>query len=370
MKTEKSQNKSSQGLWNKIKSLFFGNSDFDYTDKNKLDGTYHDMLLQVPQVAVFKENSTLSDWIRTVDILQPLVQTIRDELDPNRVAKFDLEILGASTYLYHVDRLVVKIREYFLTFRYRLDQYGENNELLRRSEVTQVKKAGLQCYRSMTLLIVLLQKLPHKRIYSEEFISQIHALEIEVSTLANAMRSLNNVAYRQETVHQFTQLEQALIETFSQTNRGGHGLTTQSAMYLSGDNLRMRLKEISSPQHLLFISNIIEAHEMLKKCYVVARKAVIKDTLDIIAEHTEQLIAQFSNETPDKDKVFVHLHYIFNGIESLRFSSNRESRCSRNLFDKAKLARHQLRKACTANPMGQEFLKEIAVKRSALLKSS
>ncbi|HRE31029.1 MAG TPA: hypothetical protein PLD88_03550, partial [Candidatus Berkiella sp.] len=107
-----------------------------------------------------------------------------------------------------------------------------------------------------------------------------------------------------------------------------------------------------------WLAVFVEMHDMLKKCYVVARKSVIKELLDKMCEHIQNLIAAFkkTNQNPDMDIVFSQLSFIFSNIESIRFNSHRESRCSKNLFEKAKFARQQLRKACQHHPLGREYL--------------
>jgi hypothetical protein len=187
---------------------------------------------------------------------------------------------------------------------------------------------------------------------------------------------LNQFTYRQEAVLQITQLEQSLIHSlvqsqspnspsasFNSLNYQSHGAASTNV-----ENMRAKMKLLTNHQDTQLLERIVEIYDTLKKCYVVARKAVVKDTLDVMAEGIENLIHNLSKEDPDKLLVNNSLSIIFNSIESLRFSANRDSRCSRNLFEKAKVARHQLRKACLTHPMGHSFIKEIAVSRVTILK--
>src|SRR5262249_55826764 len=135
-----------------------------------------------------------------------------------------------------------------------------------------------------------------------------------------------------------------------------------------GDYLRSRASEISNPSYFRMVSGLIDIHDILKKCYVVARKVFIKDALDIMAENIEGIIAVLSAAQPDKHKIFFHFNQIFHSVETIRFNTNRESRCSKNLFDKCKMATHQLRKLCHKHPLGMEYLKAYSVKRLSLIK--
>lgn len=363
------KSKHSQHWWKKMIALFLGHW-IRQSKYNNFDVSSDIEIIEQKQ----KVKASLKDWMNAVDTLQPLVQSIRANANPAEVEDFDLELLGANTYLFHIDRLLVKVREYFINFRYRQEQANDYNELINKTEYVQAIEAAQQCYHTIINLTALVQKLPHKKLYSEEFINQIHAFELEVTTLGSSVRMLNKLVYRQEALLQLSALEQDLLQTLGQNPQSiqntysfneigsSHGL-----MY-RGDYLKTKAQMIIVPEYFTFITSIIDVHEMLKKCYVVARKSVVKETLDMMSENIEGLINVFLQQEPERNQIFNHLAQIFNSVEALRFSTNRESRCSRNLFEKSKLARHQLRKICQKHDIAREFLKTVSVSRVTLLK--
>lgn len=341
--------------WQKVKTVLFGQKFLvdDPQDENKNFSCSS------------SDISTLRDWIKAIDVIQPIVISLREELGPNRASDFNLELLGISTYLFHVERLIVKVREHYLTIRYRQEQFSQYSSF-NSTEFIQVRKSAISCYNTILNLTKLFQKLPLKKLYSDDLISLIHALELDAGALASAIRALNQYAYRQEAIIQINQLEHNLLQTLAQS-RGlkgsGHG-----QMYPTIDPLKVKLQSVKLTADVDLITDLIEIYQMLKKCYVVARKSVVKETLDAVGENIEDIIAKCSKGV-DKS-ITTNLYQIFSHIESLRFSGNRESRCSKNLSDKAKLARQLLRKVCLKHPIAKEILKQIELPRPTLIVKS
>jgi len=273
------------------------------------------------------------------------------------------------TYLFHVDRLLVKIREHLLTLRYHEHQFSDHYDLVNRIEFLEVKEAAIQCYNTMTQISVYVKNLPKKITMNtlETLVNLINILELDATSLGSAMRVLNQFCYRQEAIVQFAQLEQNLMNSIVQSQFSSFNF--QKLMTSENENLRARIQAIPDHNNIRLIKKLIEIHDMLRKCYVVARKAIIKETLDNMGNDIEALTILFLDGSPDKNQLTMTLCDIYHDIESLRFSSNRESHCSKNLFDKAKLARNLLRKACVKHPLGREFISQISVKRDPLIKS-
>jgi hypothetical protein len=360
MSTKNSQHE--PNWFKKLKALLFGEKKILILAQEK------PILISSDTEMPEKLLSNIEAWIKALDVLQPLVVTRRKELEPDSEERFNLELLGASTYLFHVDRLVVKMREHFLTLRYRRDQFARQPEVLKKAEFVQTQQICEQTYLTILNITALLQKLPNKRLYSDEFISMIHAFELETASVGSSIRVLNQFAYRQEAYIEIAALEETLRNSFSNNNQltkaSSHEMRTYSPYSGTSEYLRGKVKHISFPAHEEFLIRLVDIYDMLKKCYVVVRKSVIKDTLDQMGESIEQLIVIFQEKEISQQDAFLHLHEIYNSLESLRFSTNRESRCSRNLFEKARIARHLLRKACISNALGQEFLKEISVRKT------
>lgn len=311
------------------------------------------------------------DPITLLDELQTLVKGLRNELDLDATKQWDLDILAASTYLYHVDRILVKVRENIITYRYRIEQFKSDIETLKQSEFSVAEETFANCYVAIMNLTKTLKKVTLKQIYNDKVVNPIHILELESANFNTAIRALNQLSFRQEmsvrqeALMQLNALEKSLIQTLS-TPPSDYVYTNQGIMYSTTEYLRNQLKEVALPEDVKWLSAFIEAQDMLKKCYVVARKGVIKELLDKMSDHIQELVCAFNRKNPKEEDIFYHLTAIFNGIESVRFNCHRENGCSKHLFDKAKSARIQLRKACQQHPLGRIYLNKVAIKREPL----
>lgn len=334
---------------------------------------------QYPSLDAYKpQRTTITEWISAIDILVPLIQTARSDFDPARLQRYDLDLFETNSYLYQVDRLVIKVREYILALRYHEMQFASQPEVLSRVEFINTNQACLDCYNTIVNLALLFQRLPKSKLLSNEFVSQIQALELECSSLRSSIRTLNQFVTQYESKLQLNQLEQSLLQSLQQSRMmyerelrnvpAVPSIADPSLIYSSSEKLRQKAGEVTQAQDHKLLLSMINAYDMLRKCYVVARKSVIKDTLDSLYVNVETLIEEFTRNEIRKEQVFAMLYLIFNQVESLRFSTNRESRCSRNLFEKSKHVRHQLRKACFAHPLAREFVSEITMPRESILK--
>ena len=314
------------------------------------------------------------DPISLVDDLQSLVQKLRKDLDLDSHMKWDLDILAASTYLYHVDRILMKVRENMLTYRYRFDESKNDKELLKQNEFILAADAHANCYIAILNLTTVLKKCSLKQIYTDQVVNPIHTLEIESANLNSAIRSLNQFnlrkeksLLRQETLLQLSALEQNLMQTLSTPPAPpDYVYTHQGVLYSTTELLRNQLKEVALPEDVKWLSTFIETQDMLRKCYVVARKGVINELLDKMSDHIQALITAFNRKNPNEEMIFNYVTSVFNALESIRFNCHRENGCSKNLFEKTKAARQQLRKACQNHPIGREYLNRVALKREPL----
>jgi hypothetical protein len=326
------------------------------------------------------QRTTISEWISAIDIVVPMIQAARAEFDPAKLQRYDLDLFETNSYLYQVDRLVIKVREYVLALRYHETQFASQPEILSRVEFINTSQACLDCYNTIVNLVLLFKRLPKNKLLSNEFVSQIQALELECSSLRSSIRALNQFVTQYEAKLQMNQLEKSIIQSIEQSRALYEKefrnkpmmpvIADPSLIYSSSEKLRQKAGEVTQAQDHKLLLSMVNAYDMLRKCYVVARKNVIKETLDSLYVNIEKLIEGFTSNEIHKEQIFACLYIIFNKIESLRFSTNRESRCSRNLFDKAKQIRHQLRKACFAHPIAREFLDEITISRETLLKDN
>ncbi len=367
---EKQSTKSQKHWWQRIKAILFGYA-INAKEPDSSDLKENLKLVDYKR----EEKSSIGEWMQAIDILQPLVLSLRKAIEPRQHDEFDLELLAANTYLFHVDRLIVKIREYVQQFRFKHEQLTQNNLYSYQAEINQANSAAEQCYQTILQLTALLQSNTPKKLYSDELITQIHALELDTIALGSAVRNLNQSAYKAESMMQLAALEHDLLQSLTQskpmqTHVGfseNHGLN-YNITQTQGEYLRAKAHEIGDLNCYRMIAGFIDIHDVLKKCYVVARKIFVKDALDTMSENIEGLIAAMSAENVDKNKVFYHFNQIFHCVEMIRFNTNRESRCSKNLFDKSKVATQQLRKLCQKHPLGLEYLKEYSAKRVTLVK--
>jgi hypothetical protein len=332
-------------IWQKCKSLF--------SSKTDVNG-----LLAIPS-----PNS--NDPIHLLDELQSLVHKLRRDLDLETHLQWDLDTLAASTYLFHVDRILMKVRENMLNYRFRLDESKANNDFKNQTEFTYAKETHAHCYIAILNLTTVLKKASLKQIYSDHVVNPIHALELASANLNSAMRSLNQLSLRQETLLQLSALEQNLMQTLSNPPPD-YVYTHHGILYSTTEYLRNQLKEITIPEDIKWLNTFIDAQDSLKKCYVVARKGVIKELLDKMSDNIQELIRAINQKNPDEEAIIMNVTAVFNGLESIRFNCHRENGCSKNLFDKVKIARLQLRKACISHPIGREYLNRMAIKREPL----
>ncbi len=369
---EKPHEKASTHWWQRVKAILFGQ--WVLSKENDLN-SLKDNIKLIDNDKPCSLKSSFKDWLQAVDVIQPLVHSIRKDIEPQHNDEFDLDLLAANTYLFHVDRLLVKIREYLHQFRYRYEQSHDNTLYSFKVEMNQAANVADQCYLTIVQLTAILQRLGNKKIYSQELISQIHALELDTTALGSAIRTLNQSAYKAESMVQLAALEQELLQSLTQNKpiySSGTGYVDNNMHFnlshTQGEYLRSKANLISDPALNKLINGLIDIHELLKKCYVVARKVFIKEALELMATHIEGLIAAIGSKEQDKKQIFYHFNEIFHSVETIRFNTNRESRCSRNLFEKSRQATMSLRKVCQKHPIGLEYLKAFSVKRATLVK--
>ncbi len=350
--------------WQKIKAILFGQWLLAKEENERI----HDTLKLVEFDKQFPLKSSFKDWIQAIDTIQPLVQSHRKSIEPSTNDEFDLDLLAANTYLFHLERLLVKIREYLHQYRFRQEQYVEQNFYSYKLEINQATNAAEQCYFTILQLTALLQRHDGKK-YSDEMVAQIHALELDTTALGSAIRSLNQSAYKAESMAQLASIEQDLLQSLSRpvsTAVFANNNLNFNLPHSQGEFLRLKAKSIEDPENGKFIINLIDIHDQLKKCYVVARKVFIKDSLDQMGVHIEGIIEEFSKNESNKNIIFEHLNQLFHSVESIRFNTNRESRCSKNLFVRSKEAMKSLRKICQKHPIGLEYIREYTIKRDLL----
>lgn len=319
----------------------------------------------------------IGEWFLYLDKLKKILIDTRHKINNTPIVNNHWEMLGLQTYLYHIDRVTTKIKEQLYTFKYRYFEFKNKNLTSIFTDVPflQAKRTAQQCHITLIELIEILTTHSIKQLSTSESLeTYIHALELDSAQLINAVKTLNQFSYQQETMNQLSHLERALIEHLLEDTNRGMGLLPYSEQFSLGtfqsheNPLKLKVLEIQDKAHQDLVLAMIEAYDMLRKCYVVVRKSVIAETLVNMDQDIERLIQLFEQETLSEESILLCLHSLYGRIESLRFSTNRESRCSYNLYQKSKLARHEIRTACLKCPIGVKFLKQIALRKLDYLK--
>lgn len=364
---EKDNEKHSDSFWTRFKRMILGNWFGLRESKGK--------------GLLFNDNRSLHDfqksikqWFENIDMLSSMIRNLREEADLSRNKDFTIEILGVNTYLFHLERLNVKLREYVYSFKYRIDQHGTNLAFMNKMEVLQFCTGMEHAQQTIQHIKNIVQTCPFKKLYNEDLINSIHALELEVSSIGSALRNLNQVAYQQDLFHhQIGDIENALfqsleISTQRTTMRVENPLPDATQTPIQVERLQMNAFKINQEAKKLFVNKLIESYDLLKKCYVVSRKQIVNQTLVVYSQNINQIIEVMQNDPIDKAQFEDHLRNLFNCLESIRFSANHPSRCSKILFEKARAARLMIRSACRTYPQALEYMRKRAVKRTSLLK--
>lgn len=327
-----------------------------------------------------KTDDTLTymrEWFSSIDSLQAVVLSLKQSYDSTNSKNINLDLLTIHTYLYHIDRLLVKVREQLYSYQYRVNEFTGLNRSLNEVSFLQAKKSAQQCYITILGITQILKSTKVEKLKNHQsFIGHVHGLELDASELSSAIRSLNQYSYQQETVRQLENLEKSLMDSLMTSKPQSHlemlhyseQLGLEVVIGQKGSLLKDKSNSIKDVNHKAFTLKLITIFEALKRCYVVARKSTINDTLEGMSQDLEKLISIFSQEVIVESEAISQLQSFYNAIESIRFSTNRDSRCSQNLFEKAKAARHEMREVCTQNEYGQAFLKTITFKRIDCLK--
>ena len=309
------------------------------------------------------------EWFDTLDTLHMQVLSLKKDKESSK--NINLDMLTAETYLYHIDRILIKMREQLYTYRYRVDAFKTNEHVLTDIPFLQANKAAQQAYITMIDLNHLLRsKKLNSLCKNKTFIGKIHQLELNSSAMISVIHNLNQFSHQKETLDQLEMIEKSLMDSLNHKNTS-HNEMLQYSMQLGLEVLigqreallRKNAHNIVNEQNRALVIVLIDIFEALKRCYVVARKSTINDTLEIMYNQLDELIALFEMPSYAKEQVVHLLNQYYNSIESIRFSTNRESRCSRNLFEKSKSSKHQMREACAKHELGLEFVKSVSIKR-------
>lgn len=306
-------------------------------------------------------------WLKTIDELQNFASKLQNELADLNSEQFEWSLLGAATYLYHIDRLCVKVREHFLCLRYFVSYREKNSTFFDAIEYVQASQACLDCYFSLSNVLALLKKLPKNRLHSEILVNQIHALELESVGASTALKTLSQEAFCSQT--SFNSIEYSnqgmirlqdkpiIIATSKHTLQRNQPPSRLEA--LKKGFLNFPLKERT------FLLLLLEIHNNLENCYVIKRKQVVSKSLEQYLnclEHILNFSLKNGNLLSDCKEDIICIYHI---LQSLRFCANHSSRCSENLADKAKISMQQFKNACFEFEEGASLMHQIIAKKKA-----
>ena len=317
-----------------------------------------------PELVVEQVNT----WLKSIDELQGIARKSQAELAKDTVSTFDWALLGAATYLYHIDRLCVKSREQMISLRHILQFSGKQNGVFARIETLQAIQSSRDCYESSQTLIKLLNSLPKNRLHCEVLVNQIHAFELESVSASSAVRNLTQLIYAQESSALNVWHEPVLYTP----NHGGALIAPEkslhehdSLVYQSRKTLHQQLGHIHHEQKA-FLKLLYDHYTVLSKCYIIKRKSVVEQALADYQQSLDQILAKIIPSSALFIEFQAELVQIFLVLESLRFCANHSSRCSENLASKAHVAMKDFKKHCYEHDDGKCFINQLMAQRQQL----
>lgn len=292
--------------------------------------------------------------------------------------------LQAQTCLFHVSRSLIQIREQAYHFQYRLNQLSETDNMSQEDVFQPILDSMHKCQQVIVAIInVVESRGVLSLIQNDKFFMMVNTLELNAAELSSHMRGYNQICAQKDTLNALFELETLFSDRFSAKSNipkfysssfEGHYEIAERESFVRGQGnefaseLMKKIELMTNPLYRQFVKETVEIYLELKKCYVVSRKSVINNTLKNISDDIESLILAVENIDECVEDALSALHSIYSGLESIRFSTNTESRCSRNLFDKSKQARTKLRQACSHCDLGLMFLNQIALKKTIYTK--
>lgn len=306
-----------------------------------------------------------------IDRLYHIVTFTKKNLGLEEKQSVRLETLSIQTYLFHIERLLVQIREHAYHIQFRANQTSWQNEnLLKQFEI--VINSSKRCKSTILKLVEMIESKGIKKLENNnQFFALVNALELQASELSSDMRKFNQNYFQKQSIHELFEMENVFLENFLNSKVTEVGMLNFPSRYelevitkQKGTQLSQEISNIPDPQYQLLADVLIEILEDLKKCYVVSRKSIINKTLDCMSDDIEALIQALQAVDKSQDDAVDYLRSIYHGLESLYFSTNTDSRCSRNLFDKSKEAKRKLRKVCGQSEIGLQFLKQITLRKT------
>lgn len=316
-----------------------------------------------------------SEWLRAIDELNVLLSELKRSSDKHVLA-LNLKSLSFNTYLCHIDRLLIEIREQLMNYQYRVNEFDKDAEALSDVPFLLAKKTAQQCYITILEITQCLKVNDAKTLHNHRgFIKKLHGLELDASELTSAVRGLTSYSIQKETLEQLAFLEKSLMENLqkgalstSPVMPYKEHLGIEDFLGQKSSTLKSHCGNILNDSNRELLVSLIDIYDNLKRCYVVARKSTINITLEHMYESLDDLGIMLAKDQFEQQEFNNCLGKYYNALVSLRFSTNRDSRCSKNLYEKARCAKQQMRRICIQYAICHPFLETITLRKIDRLK--
>lgn len=295
--------------------------------------------------------NALQEWIIAVENLLSLIRSARYSVGPDHRSRYptemwdEFDLLETNSTFYQAERVVLKIREFFLAIQYYQTKYVMFPEIMESIALQKTYQAGQRCNVEVKRLLRLFQENTNEFKMSNDFIVCVQGLETQCGGLRERLKEVNQLIIEQETVFQSSFVDNVV---FAQRH----------AKYL-----KRRAHEVLIEHHHALLMAIIVGYDGLKKSALLHRDEMIHRTLNDLYQDIDALITEFLKNKIEKQVIFTHLYAIFSHIESLRFIEDRKNRSEHSIIENAKHLKHHLRRACYQHSLGREFLEAVVFQR-------
>lgn len=304
--------------------------------------------------------STLKDWQRALDQLQPIVRNMRNDIDDLDVNKISFDILGAGTFLLQIDLLLIKIRQHYNNYDRRMKELNlsipQIEDIMHKAE-HQCK----MCYINMQRLHKALENRTYHDLNHQEVINKVHNLEGETKTLTECMHALNEIALKRDPLYQL--FENELFKTLMELENGPKDPMTGELTITSSNTsgLRDKAHHILDPQMRKIGFNLISFYETLRRCSILYQSPQVTKALEAFRNNVSLYLNKCGEEQVDMQALQACIHAIFFDLESMRFTR------FKGFQDKARTVKKQLQQTLKQSEFGIECLKNLQMSPRAKL---
>lgn len=313
--------------------------------------------LQLPEATVNHPTGPV-DWFKSLDQLQPVIRSMRNEIDELQTTKISFDMLGAGTFLLQIDLLLIKLRQHYNNYQRRQQELN-----LSIPQVKQIMdKVQYQCQLCcliMQNLHILFRQLSADQINHPKVIEEVQQLEDATKSLTHSMQGLNEIALKRDPVYQL--FENELFKTLMELEQSQPmGLGHPSSPSVTGP-MRDKAHQILDSDFRKIAYNIISYFDTLKRCSILYQSSQVSDALESFKLHLEMYVDN-AMLTPKQAAMQESLHGLFFDLEGMRFIR------FKGFQDKSKSIKKQLTTLLNSSEFGRECLKSLQMSPRAKLK--